>query len=144
MTTLDPEYGLALVTDGSANWKDRTGGWAWIALDAWDGIVKDSGYKSNVTSNQMELYAPTEGLGHLYSEHGPSEVLVYSDSEYLVLGATHPTRARNKNKKYWKALDREIEQHTYVEFIHVKGHNGHLWNEMADEMANKARLGGRA
>jgi ribonuclease HI len=90
----------------------------------------------------MELQAPAEALKHLYLEYGPIAVLVYSDSEYVVLGCNDSSRARNKNKGYWKALDKAINHHTLVEFIHVKGHNDHLYNEMADDLAGKARKEG--
>lgn len=142
LTTLEPVSGLALVTDGSANNKNRTGGWAWIALDADDGLVKGSGYQANTTSNQMELVAPTNGLDYLHHNYGPCEVLVYSDSEYVVLGANDKSRARISNKRHWKRLDAAIKQHTTVEFIHIKGHSGYIYNEMADELAVKARREG--
>lgn len=142
MTTLDPSEGIALITDGSAYYKDRSGGWAWIALDAFEGLAKDSGYRSNTTNNQMELYAVTMGLDFLFEALGPCDVLVYSDSEYCTKGAVATTGWRKKNKKFWKGLDFAIERHLNVDFTHVKGHSGHIWNELADQMAGEARRKG--
>lgn len=142
MTTLDPSDGLALITDGSADYRDRSGGWAWVAVDAFDGMQKASGYRADTTNNQMELMAATEGLVTLAAACGPCEVLVYSDSEYVVLGARVPTRSRKKNTTFWQDLDRAIGLHKYVEWNHVKGHSGHLFNEMVDQMASAARRKG--
>lgn len=138
---LDSSEGIALFTDGSASVRDRSGGWGFVALDAFDGITTGSGYVEDTTVNQMELYAAVKGLNFLEG-FGALEVLVYSDSEYLVLGATNRKRARRKNAHYWHWLDDAIRVHAYVEFNHVKGHNDHLFNEMADELAGKARREG--
>lgn len=123
---------------------DRSGGWAWIALDATEGIERDSGYYPDTTNNQMELQGPIEGLNALFDKYGACEVLVYSDAQYVVLGAMNPNRARWKNRSFWAALDTARGAHTTVEFIHIKGHNGHTWNELADDMAGKARRKGVA
>lgn len=141
-STLDPSEGLALFTDGSAYWKDGSGGWAFAVLDAFDGLYRESGWSKNTTNNQMELMGPTYGLNWIFTYVGPSEILVYSDSEYVVLGVQDPSRSRNKNLTFWETLDKAIEMHPYVEFIHVKGHEDHFWNEMVDDMAGKARKEG--
>jgi ribonuclease HI len=46
-----------------------------------------------------------------------------------------------KNRDLWVALDAAIDQHTYVEFTHIKGHSGNGWNERVDKLASKARKG---
>lgn len=136
---LDPSEGLALFTDGSCYHVDKTGGYGWVALDAFEGHYTGSGFMANTTISQMELMAPTTALDALADEFGACEVLVYSDSEYVVLGCRDRTRKRNKNKKFWKSLDTAIARHAYVEFNHVKGHNDNLYNEMADDLAGEAR-----
>lgn len=142
MATLDPSEGLALITDGSADYRDRSGGWAWLALDAFEGMMKASGYTGDTTNNCMELMAVIEGLEQLHDAYGPSRVLVFSDSQYVVLGASNPKRARRKNNAIWTRLDQAIQEHEHVEFTHVKGHSGHLFNEMVDDMASTARRKG--
>jgi ribonuclease HI len=136
---LDPSKGVAVFTDGSSNWKDRSGGWAWIALDAFDGLESDSGARSNTTNNQMELAAPAEALEALHEAYGPIEVLVHSDSEYVVLGITHRARKRNVNKTEWKRLDEAVDTHSFVRFEHVKGHAENEYNNLVDRMAVTAR-----
>lgn len=142
MADLDPRSGLAVFTDGSAYYKNRSGGWAWVAIDL-DGNQKtDSGYVSDTTINQMELKAPTEALLWIHKTFGSSDVLIYSDSEYVVLGSNDPSRARRKNLEWWDRLDEAINLHTYVEWNHVKGHADSEYNHLADKLAGKARKKG--
>lgn len=136
---LDPKHGIALFTDGSAYRRNKSGGWAWVALDAFRGTHVDAGYVHDVTNNQMELYAPTTGLMTLYVAFGSIEVLVYSDSEYVVLGSTDRTRARRKNVDWWQDLDNAVDLHTHVQFLHVKGHSSNPHNNRADKLAGQAR-----
>lgn len=138
---MNPEHGIAVFTDGSSNTKDGTGGWAWIALDTLGNRIEGSGRCIDTTNNQMELNAPTMALISLREKVGPADVLVYSDSQYVVLGATDITRKRNKNISWWKSLDRAIEDHNYVRFEHIKGHIGNKYNEQADKLAGNARKG---
>lgn len=141
--TLDPSEGVAIFTDGSSdNNGDRSGGWAWIALDAFEGMQADSGYCADTTNNQMEIRGVSEGLTFLYTLYGPCDVLVYSDSEYVILGVNE-NRRRNRNKAYWKTLDDSIGLHTAghkaIVFEHVRGHSDDVYNHMVDDLAGRAR-----
>lgn len=136
---LNPSRGLAVFTDGSAYVRDRSGGWAWVALDAFEGIHTASGSVTDTTISRMELQAPAEALNAIHNALGPQEVLVYSDSEYVVLGCQNTARKRKKNVDCWDTLDEAINLHTEVVFEHVKGHSDSVYNEMADELAGKAR-----
>src|SRR6476469_800048 len=101
---LNPEQGIAIFTDGSCWTKDRIGGWAYVAIDAFDGVDFDYGYTKDTTISQMELYAITRGLHAVVDDYGEQDVLVYSDSEYAVLGFNDKARKRNKNQDWWLAL----------------------------------------
>lgn len=140
--TIDPSNGVAVFTDGSCHWKDRSGGWGFVALDSTGAMATGSGYRDSTTINQMELHAPFEALMWLFEEHGPCEVLIYSDSEYVVLGCNDPTRSRNKNPSWWRRLDKAITLHEHVEWQHVRGHSDNLYNGLADKMAGEARREG--
>lgn len=136
---LDASQGVAVFTDGSANHRDRSGGWGWVALDAFEGIHSASGSVPDTTISRMELYAVTNALVTLYEELGAVDVLVYSDSEYVVLGCQNRSRQRHKNKEWWSNLDEAIDLHDLVQFEHVRGHSDHPYNEMADQLAGEAR-----
>lgn len=136
---LDPKKGIALFTDGSSYYKDGSGGWAFVAIDCFGGEEIGSGYVSDTTNNRMEMQAWIEGLNYLLGTLGPCDVLIYSDSEYVGLGAMDPSRTRKKNKDLWKEIDEAIDQHAFVEFVWVKGHHESHYNQLADELAGNAR-----
>lgn len=138
---LNPSQGIAVFTDGSAYHVDRSGGWGWVAVDIDDRRRFSSGSASDTTISRMELTAPTEALNELADEFGACDLLVYSDSEYVVLGCNDTTRKRKKNADCWEALDEAINRHNVVVFEHVKGHSDSVYNEMADELAGGARRG---
>jgi ribonuclease HI len=139
---LNPEKGVAVFTDGSCNYKDGSGGWAWVAIDSDGTMETDSGYLSDATNNRMELHAPTMALTYLHEEYDSCDVLIYSDSQYVVLGCNDKTRSRKKNPKWWKRLDSAITLHNYVEWNHVKGHSTSFYNGLADKLAGEARKEG--
>lgn len=139
LMSLNPERGIALFCDGSCWTKDRIGGWAYLALDTFDNTLRDSGGAEDTTISRMELQGPIEGLMEIGFACGPSEILVYSDSQYVVMGANNRARTRNHNNDLWSILDLLIDNHSYVEFLHVKGHSVSEYNHQVDGMAGNAR-----
>jgi ribonuclease HI len=140
LSYLDPSEGLGLFTDGSSWTVDKSGGWAWLAIDAFDGEYSQCGGESGTTNNRMEMTAWVKGLEEIHKVLGPCTVVVYSDSEYVGLGAMDRNRKRNLNRDLWRALDDAVDRHLYVEFRHVKGHTGHEFNEQVDKLAGEARI----
>lgn len=141
---LDNRDGLVVFTDGSAWTKDRSGGWAWVAIDHRDFLFSKHGWASDTTISRMELTAAIEALTHIGTTCGPSDILVYSDSEYVVLGCQNRSRARNKNVDLWDALDDAIDLHDEVQWMHVRGHADDPLNNLADKLAGEARKKGQA
>lgn len=146
---LNPEHGIAVFTDGSATTSDKNGGWAWVAVDAFSGLEYESGFCQKVTNNQMELYAIGRAIHDIQydlEENGYDpltlDLLVYSDSQYAVLGLNDKSRKRKKNHDFWKGTEQYICNWGSVTFEHVRGHNGHEYNELADELAGLARKNG--
>lgn len=139
LSDLDPSEGIGVYTDGSAWNKDGSGGWAWLAIDAFDGQCEGSGGDSHTTNNRMEMTAWIEGLNAVHRALGPCEIIVFSDSEYVGMGVTERTRKRRANVDLWASLDAAVDQHLYVEFSHIKGHSGHSYNEHVDQLASQAR-----
>lgn len=102
------------------------------------------------TNNRMELMAVIRGLEALVK---PCEVLVYSDSKYLVdaflqdwIGSWEKANYRKgkknevKNIDLWKYLRKIMKPHQ-VSFHWVKGHAGHPMNERCDQLATRAADG---
>lgn len=107
------------------------------------------GYKKT-TNNRMELMAAIIGLESLTK---PCNVKLYSDSQYVVKAFNDHwldgwikkgwKRGKNepvKNVDLWKRLLAAKQNHN-VEFIWVKGHDGHVMNERCDVLATTAADG---
>ena len=139
---------VTLYTDGACSGNPGVGGFGAILVhvDA-NGIKHEKefsqGYKMT-TNNQMELLAVIVGLEALKK---PCEVTVYSDSKYVVdafnnkwidgwiaKGWKTAGKSPVKNVDLWKRLLEAKKQHD-VEFIWVKGHAGHEYNERCDSLA---------
>lgn len=146
LKALNPDHGLVLYTDGSSWSTDRSGGWAWLALDYYGSEASASGFVPNTTNNRMEMTAWIEGLHDLHEAHGPCHVMVYSDSQYVGLGYSDPGRVRKANADLWEKLTLEGERHDYVEFCYVKGHGKgdkhDRFNDRVDKLAGLARRAG--
>ncbi|NLY48814.1 MAG: ribonuclease HI [Clostridiales bacterium] len=109
-----------------------------------------SGGYRKTTNNRMELMAAIVGLEALTR---PCRVTLYSDSQYLVKAFTEHwldewikkgwKRGQNqpvKNVDLWKRLLKAMEPHE-VEFVWVRGHDGHPQNERCDKLATSAADG---
>lgn len=132
-----------IYTDGACSGNPGPGGYG--AVLVYNGKEKEiSGGEKNTTNNKMELTAVIEAL-RLLKE--PCSVTVTTDSKYVCDSMTKGW-AESWKKKGWKkadgkpALNTELwdqlltlcEKHR-VEFIWVKGHAGHPYNERCDRLA---------
>jgi ribonuclease HI len=103
------------------------------------------GGEALTTNNRMELTAAIEALEAL---KGPSDVELYTDSNYLRGGITGwivgwkrngwrtADKKPVKNIELWQRLDQADARHN-VTWHWVKGHAGHDENERADELARE-------
>lgn len=146
---------IKIYTDGAARGNpDGPGGYGTILVFV-DGKGEthtreySQGYKKT-TNNRMELLAVIIGLEALTK---PCNVQLYSDSQYVVKAFNDHwidgwvkkgwKRGKNepvKNVDLWKRLLEAKKPHN-VEFIWVKGHNGHEMNERCDVLATTAADG---
>jgi ribonuclease HI len=134
-----------IYTDGACSGNPGPGGWG--ALLRISGKEKEmSGYAPATTNNRMELMAVIEALKALKR---PVAVRVHTDSQYVQKGISewiHGWKKRGwktagrqpvKNVDLWQALDAATVGHT-IEWLWVRGHNGHIENERVDELARRA------
>ncbi len=134
---------VEIYTDGACSGNPGPGGWG--AVLVYNGKEKEmSGGDGETTNNRMELMAALSALEALRE---PCEVVLTSDSKYLV-DAIEKGWLESWVKKGWKKSDGkpalnidlwkrilvQLERHK-VEFIWIKGHAGHPYNERCDEMA---------
>ena len=141
-----------IYTDGACSGNPGPGGYGTVLvyIDA-NGVKHEKELSegfNNVTNNQMELMAVIVGLESLKK---PCEVTLYSDSKYVVeafnsnwidgwikKGWKTSDKKPVKNLELWQRLLKAKEPHD-VEFIWVKGHAGHEYNERCDQLAVAAR-----
>lgn len=146
---------VTIYTDGSARGNpDGPGGYgtilSYVDSSGTEHRKELSGGYKKTTNNRMELMAAIAGLEAL---NRPCEVLLYSDSQYLVKAFNEHwidgwkkkgwKRGKNepvKNVDLWKRLLAAIQPHQ-VTFCWVRGHNGHPENERCDKLATSAADG---
>lgn len=133
---------IEIFTDGACSGNPGPGGWG--AILRFNGTTKElSGGEANTTNNRMELMAAIEALS---APKEAVEVDLYTDSKYVMDGINSwidgwkrngwKTAAKQpvKNVELWQALDEARGRHK-VTWHWVKGHDGHVENERADELA---------
>lgn len=135
---------VVIHTDGACSGNPGPGGWGAI-LEAGPHRKEIKGGEPLTTNNRMELTAAIEALEALKT---PSEVDLYTDSNYLRGGITTWIKNWKKNRwrtadrkpvrnaELWERLERAALPHT-IRWHWVKGHVGHDDNERADELARE-------
>ncbi len=134
---------VEIFADGACSGNPGPGGWGTILRC--NGKEKElSGGAPDTTNNRMEIIAVLEGLKALKY---PCSVTVTTDSQYVYNSVTKgwaESWKKNgwikKDKKpalnadLWDELLGEISKHE-VNFVWIKGHNGHSENERCDALA---------
>lgn len=131
---------VEIFTDGACSGNPGAGGYG--AILRYKGVTKEiSGGNSNTTNNRMELLAVIEALSLLKE---PCEVTLTTDSQYVVNAIEKGwlkswilsgwKKGKVKNIDLWQKLLPLLEKHQ-VQFVWVKGHNGHSENERCDQLA---------
>jgi ribonuclease HI len=139
-----PKPKVIIYTDGACDPNPGPGGWA--ALLRFGQREKTiSGSDPSTTNNRMELTAAIQAINTL---NRPSQVELYTDSEYLKKGITEwlPNwRQRNWRRKggalanvdLWQELDKALQTHD-IRWHWVKGHASNHDNKRVDQLARQA------
>lgn len=131
--------------DGACSGNPGPGGFG-IILRAGNREKELSGSDPHTTNNRMELLAAITALEALKK---PCEVVLTTDSQYLVKGMTEWVRGWLKkgwkNSKKEDVLNRDLwERLLSLSAVHrirwnwIRGHNGHQENERCDGLARQA------
>ena len=137
---------VEIFTDGACSGNPGVGGWG--ALLRYKKHQRElSGSESYTTNNRMELYSVIAALDAIDPEH---EVTVYSDSRYVIDMITKGHAQRWKQNGWMRdekhlALNSDLWERLLmlclerdIEFVWVKGHDGHEQNERVDQLAVEA------
>ena len=141
--------------DGACSGNPGAGGWAYVEV-----VECSKGYETNIvsgnkretTNNEMELTAVYMALVKALKQKA-KQVTIYSDSAYVVNAITKgwlknwnnngwKTKEDKpvKNKHIWEKMYKLIYQKGMeVTVLKVKGHDGELFNELADKHAVMAK-----
>lgn len=138
---------VEIFTDGACKGNPGKGGWGAI-LRMGHHEKEMSGSEKETTNNRMELMAAIQALNAL---NQPCQVSLHTDSKYVLDGITRwvfgwqkngwktADKKPVKNGDLWMALVEAVRPHK-VEWIWVRGHDGHPENERADKLASDAAL----
>ena len=150
MNTKNPAGIVEIFTDGACSGNPGPGGWG--ALLRYGDVEKElSGGERETTNNRMELMGAIAALESLTKA---TRVKLHTDSQYVQKGATEwmpgwmkrgwqtADKKPVKNVDLWKRLHAAMQPHL-VEYIWVRGHNGHPENERVDQLAVAAIDRGR-
>jgi ribonuclease HI len=134
---------VEIYTDGACSGNPGPGGWGAV-LKYGEHTLEISGGSPNTTNNKMELTGVIEALKRLKE---PCDVVLTTDSKYIVDSVNkkwvYNWRAKNwlkadkkpaMNVDLWEELLKLLDKHN-VEFVWIKGHNGHKYNEKCDKLA---------
>lgn len=134
-----------IFTDGACRGNPGPGGWGAL-LRYGQHEKKIKGAEILTTNNRMELLAAIKALETLQK---PCQVILTTDSQYVRRGITEwidgwkkknwktANKEPVKNQDLWQTLD-ELNRYHQIDWQWVKGHNGHIENELVDQLANEA------
>ena len=146
----NPTPHIVIYTDGACKGNPGPGGWG-VVLRMGQHEKELSGHEAQTTNNRMELTAVIRALDALKE---PCHVALHTDSRYVIDGITKWIFGWQKNgwinsqKKpvlnadLWQQLLESRRRHR-IDWIWVKGHDGHPENERADRLASDAALAGK-
>jgi ribonuclease HI len=134
---------VEMFTDGACSGNPGPGGWGVLLRYGRHEKELKGGVAPATTNNRMELQAVIEGLSCLKDR---CHVIIHTDSQYVMDGVTKyltkwkakgwktADRKEVKNIDLWQKLDEILPRHQ-IDWVWVRGHNGHIENERADALA---------
>jgi ribonuclease HI len=152
MTTI-----LNIYADGSFDAVSRSGGWAFVVVEADREIHVAQGTMTGSSNNSLEVLSVLNAISWLEREAPTMPVIVWTDSAHVVEGCSrwrriwrgngwkrvrsnsHERRRAVPDVKLWQQLDVFLERNPHVRIALCKGHSGIPGNDHAD-MAARAAL----
>ena len=135
---------VEIYTDGACSGNPGVGGFG-VILRSGEKEKELSGCEKLTTNNRMELMGVISALEALKK---PCKVRITTDSNYVVKGMTewmdgwikrnwlNAQKKEVMNRDLWERLLKASQSHE-IEWIWIKGHNGHAENERCDKIARQ-------
>jgi ribonuclease HI len=149
--------GVHIFCDGACEPNPGAGGWGYVVYRDGGEIGHGSGGLAETTNNVMELTGMLKAIEWVQYAKG-QPVTIWCDSQYVVNGCNDwrhkwkrngwsrkgpkspkPESGEVKNLDLWKAIDAALNSCSGLTISWVKGHNGTLGNERADELSFQGR-----
>ncbi|MBI5134370.1 MAG: ribonuclease HI [Candidatus Taylorbacteria bacterium] len=136
---------ITIFTDGSSRGNPGPGGWGAVVRTQSE-VRELGGREDHTTNNRMELSAAINALIYVDESIDDSEIVLQTDSKYLINGITQwvkgwerngwKTTAKKdvENRDLWEALS-FASKGLSIDWRYVQGHAGHPGNERCDEIA---------
>jgi len=137
---------LVIYTDGACSGNPGPGGWG-VVMYHGNRSKEFFGGEASTTNNRMEMMAAIKAIEAIKPNYkGP--IVLFTDSTYVLKGITEwiigwKKRGWKKsdkkpvvNKDLWQRLD-ALNAARDIRWEWVKGHDGDLGNERADELARQ-------
>ena len=140
------EGALVIYTDGACSGNPGPGGWG-VVMYHGNRSKELKGGEASTTNNRMEMMATIKAIEAIKPNFkGP--IVLFTDSTYVLKGITEwiigwKKRGWKKsdkkpvvNKDLWQRLD-ALNAERNIRWEWVKGHDGDMGNERADELARQ-------
>jgi len=136
---------ITIFSDGSSRGNPGPGGWGAIVADC-EKVTELGGGEKHTTNNRMELLGVINALSSLGSLASKSNIIVNTDSSYVINGITKwvygwqkngwksSTKEDVVNRDLWEQLI-EVSKGKKIKWNYVGGHVGVPGNERCDEIA---------
>ncbi|MEI6528337.1 MAG: ribonuclease HI [bacterium] len=142
---------VIIFSDGASKGNPGPGGWGAIVVVG-DRVVELGGFDKHTTNNRMELTGALEALSLVDKQGVKENIVVNTDSKYVINGMTgwvfgwqkNGWQTKNKedvsNRDLWEKLA-TAAQGKKIKWNYVGGHIGVAGNERCDEIASGLALG---
>lgn len=146
---------IEIFTDGGCVKEDiydsrGAGSCAFVIIEDGQIIHEGAEFYDDTTNNRMELNAAISALYKLtFPEYREKEIVLYSDSQYLIKGVNEWGIGWKRNRwlkkgkpmlnaEYWITLDHCKGYFKNITFTWVRGHADNMWNNYVDNLCTKA------
>jgi ribonuclease HI len=142
----EPRPHVEIFTDGGCDPNPGPGGFGVVLCHPRKRLELSGGFR-RTTNNRMEILAAIQGLERLKQ---PCNVVLYSDSQYLVNAMTKGWALAWKKRDWWRTnQDRAANADLWarlldlcathsVQFRWIRGHAGNAENERCDQLSTVA------
>jgi ribonuclease HI len=151
---------IIIFSDGASKGNPGPGGYGCVVVLPTGKVVELGGANKHTTNNRMELSGAIAGLKEVIKNKparlhsGGEEIVIYTDSKYVINGMTgwifgwqkNGWQTKDKkdvsNRDLWEELFK-LSQGKKIKWNYVGGHVGIAGNERCDKIADVLATGGK-